>query len=172
MSDASSQRRGCSRFFDEHRREFDGTQVSARHILFMLPPDADRSTVDEASRRLVSLREQINRQEISFVEAARQHSQAPSSRSGGDVGSFPFRGVMPVPFATAAFAAPVGELLGPVRTPAGLHLILVTAETPGQLSLEDVRGELQTHLSQELWEAQVASERASATIIRAADPLP
>ncbi len=153
-------------YFEEHRRELDGTQVRARHILIKLPADADAAKDEQARVTLTQLRRQIEAGALNFGDAAKVSFQAPSASAGGDVGFFPHRGVMPVAFANAGFATSVGKVAGPVRTPAGLHLIEVTEEKPGQLSLEDVRDEVVALLSREWWETEVAAERAQATIVR------
>lgn len=62
---------------------------------------------------------------LDFPTAARQHSDDPaSSESGGDVGWFS-RGRMVEPFEEAAFDSPPGELVGPVETLFGYHVLQV-----------------------------------------------
>lgn len=61
-----------------------------------------------------------------FADQAREHSDCPSGRSGGDLGDFG-RGVMVASFEDAAFALDVDELSGPVETDFGYHLISRTA---------------------------------------------
>jgi len=60
-----------------------------------------------------------------FEEAAKEYSNCPSGKKGGDLGYFG-RNVMVVEFDHAAFEAPVGEVTNPVQTNFGWHLILVT----------------------------------------------
>ncbi|MFD5552247.1 peptidylprolyl isomerase [Streptomyces sp. NPDC059578] len=60
-----------------------------------------------------------------FAELARQHSSCPSSRDGGNLGSFG-PGQMVPEFDQVVFSAPVGTVQGPVRTQFGQHLIEVT----------------------------------------------
>jgi parvulin-like peptidyl-prolyl isomerase len=60
-----------------------------------------------------------------FEAAARQHSDDPASRDmGGDVGWFG-RGRMVEPFERAAFESQPGELVGPVETLFGYHVLQV-----------------------------------------------
>jgi peptidyl-prolyl cis-trans isomerase C len=57
-----------------------------------------------------------------FANIAKQFSLCPSSKRGGDLGSFG-RGVMVKEFETAAFALSKGETSKPVKTKFGYHII-------------------------------------------------
>lgn len=151
--------------YEAHRRELDGTKLRARHIVIKVAPDAAEEAWIDAELRLGKVREQIASGEITFAEAVEQYSEGPSVDAGGDVGYFPFRGIMSAPFADAAFALKTGELSPAVRTAAGLHLIEVTDEQPGQLSLEDVRPAVFERISQRMWDQQVAELRPRAKIV-------
>ena len=61
-----------------------------------------------------------------FAEIARQHSTCPSSRDGGDLGTFG-RGQMVKEFDTVVFSAPLNTVQGPVRTQFGYHLLEVSS---------------------------------------------
>ena len=60
----------------------------------------------------------------SFEATAQIQSEGPSAPNGGFLGWFG-KGKMAAPFEEAAFAAPVGEVVGPVLTQFGYHLIKV-----------------------------------------------
>lgn len=60
----------------------------------------------------------------SFADLAKQHSMCPSGRKGGDLGWFR-KGMMVREFEEAAFNHAKGEIVGPVRTQFGWHLIQV-----------------------------------------------
>ncbi len=60
-----------------------------------------------------------------FADLARIHSQDPgSAQNGGDLGYFA-RGAMVKPFEDAAFAGRVGDIVGPVISQFGIHIIKV-----------------------------------------------
>ncbi|EGH01712.1 PpiC-type peptidyl-prolyl cis-trans isomerase [Pseudomonas amygdali pv. aesculi str. 0893_23] len=61
-----------------------------------------------------------------FAEIAKANSSCPSSRQGGDLGSFG-PGQMVKEFDTVVFSAPVNTVQGPVKTQFGYHLLEVTS---------------------------------------------
>jgi len=99
-------------------------QVRASHILLMFAGSARSAATRskaEAEAEIVQIKEQIDGG-ADFAEMARSHSDCPSSRQGGDLGSFA-RGMMVPEFEEAAFELGVGETSGVVETPFGYHLI-------------------------------------------------
>ncbi len=73
----------------------------------------------------------------SFESMAQIHSEGPSAANGGFLGWFG-KGKMTPAFEEAAFAAPVGEVVGPILTQFGYHIIKVesTREVDGQPEVE------------------------------------
>ena len=65
---------------------------------------------------------------IEFADLAKENSQCPSGRSGGDLGEFG-PGLMVKEFDEVVFSAPVGEVQGPVKTQFGYHLLEVTSRS-------------------------------------------
>ena len=63
-----------------------------------------------------------------FAEMARQHSQCPSGKQGGDLGEFG-PGQMVKEFDDVVFSAEVGKVHGPVKTQFGFHLIEITSRS-------------------------------------------
>ncbi|OZI60540.1 peptidylprolyl isomerase [Bordetella genomosp. 11] len=60
-----------------------------------------------------------------FAQVAREHSQCPSGRDGGNLGTFG-PGQMVREFDEVVFSAPVKVVQGPVKTQFGYHLVEVT----------------------------------------------
>ena len=60
-----------------------------------------------------------------FAKLAKMFSQCPSGKSGGDLGYFG-KGQMVKPFEDACFKAKTGDIVGPVKTQFGWHIIKVT----------------------------------------------
>lgn len=88
-------------------------EVRASHLLV--------ANEEEAAK----LREQIEKEEISFADAAAKFSKCPSGSQGGDLGFFG-KGRMVPQFEEAAFNMKVGELSQPIQTQFGWHLLIVT----------------------------------------------
>ena len=86
-------------------------QVSAAHILVRTEQEA------------IALRQQLA-DGADFGDLARKHSTCPSGRDGGDLGWFR-KGQMVPGFERAAFAGEKGEVVGPVKTQFGYHLIRI-----------------------------------------------
>ena len=99
-------------------------QVRASHILLMYAGSA-RSTAsrskDEARQQIVELETQI-KGGADFASLAKEHSDCPSGKQGGDLGSFG-PGQMVKPFEEAAYSLDVGATSGVVETDFGYHLI-------------------------------------------------
>jgi peptidyl-prolyl cis-trans isomerase C len=150
-------------YFDEHHAEFDGTRVRASQILIRVPPNDEEGRRD-AEAELKDLRKQILAKKITFEQAARDRSQAPSREEGGDVGFFPYAGKQPKQFSQEAFRLRVGEVSQPFSDRYGVHLCVVTEREPGDLSLEDVRDDVLARMRDELWKEMAADLRAKAKI--------
>lgn len=63
-----------------------------------------------------------------FAELAKEHSNCPSGRRGGELGEFG-PGMMVKEFDEVVFSADLNTVQGPVRTQFGYHLLEVTSRT-------------------------------------------
>jgi len=61
-----------------------------------------------------------------FAQVAKDNSSCPSSRQGGDLGTFR-PGQMVKEFDTVVFSAPLNQVQGPLKTQFGYHLVEVTS---------------------------------------------
>jgi parvulin-like peptidyl-prolyl isomerase len=139
-------------YFREHRREFDGTEISVSHVLLRPAAGDGRKAVDALVDQARSIRAEVVSGELSFDEAARRHSDAPSAGEGGQLGLIGRRGPMVESFSRAAFALEAGQVSRPVTTRFGVHLIRCDQVKPGSRSLDEVRKELEAALARELLE--------------------
>ncbi len=130
--------------YDANKKEYE--QVNARHILiaFKGSPAAQAGkkelTEDEAKAKAEDIKKKLDAG-AKFEELAKSESDDTASGSrGGELGSFS-RSQMVEEFEKAAFEAKVGEIVGPVRTQFGYHIIKV--ESHSSQSLADVRANLE-----------------------------
>jgi len=130
------------------------TEYNAAHILV--------ATVEKAEALKAELAGGAD-----FAELARQHStDTGSGANGGDLGWFGL-GVMVQPFEAAVVGATVGEVVGPIQTDFGQHLILVKeTRIAARPTLEEIRDELAAEIENAAIEARIGELTAAATITR------
>lgn len=101
-------------------------RVWARHIL--IQPDSEAEDEEaakaEAQATAQDLYDQLIAGEADFGDLAAEYNPDSTSATGGDLGWFS-RGQMVGPFEEAAFAGEVGDIVGPVETQFGYHLIQI-----------------------------------------------
>lgn len=102
------------------------TSLHASHILIpwkgcLRSPKDTRRSKAEALALAKEILAKI-RGKAAFEDLAKQYSSCPSASSGGDLGEFD-RGQMDPAFEKALLGAQVGEVVGPVETGFGYHLI-------------------------------------------------
>ena len=143
-------------YYDSHKDEFARQeQVRARHILIMVN---DQTTDEQARQRIEAARARLQKGEP-FGKVAGEVSEDPSSKvRNGDLGYFA-RGAMVKEFEDAAFNAQKGQVIGPVKTTYGYHLIEVLDKLPGgqqpfEAVREAIRGRLASERTQEMAEAK------------------
>ena len=107
-------------------------QTRARHILVR---QSEVVSEADARRRLSDLRERIIKGGESFPDLARLHSEDGSAARGGDL-DWVYPGDTVPDFERALDALKPGELSQPVRTPFGMHLILVLERRLADMSAE------------------------------------
>lgn len=91
------------------------TKATARHILV--------DTLEQCE----ALKTKIEGGE-DFAETAMEHSSCPSGLQGGDLGEFG-PGQMVAEFDQVVFSGALNEVLGPVKTQFGYHLLEVTSRS-------------------------------------------
>jgi len=133
----------------------------ASHILIAVKPDASEALKAAAKQKATEILAKARAKPDAFAELAKTYSQDPGSAAqGGDLGSFG-RGAMLKPFEDAVFSAKVGDIVGPVQTDFGYHIIKVTGITPAHVqSFDEVKGRI---------EADLKRQKASQKFAAAAD---
>lgn len=167
---------------------FDGSMVSARHILFT--PGTDKAKQEEAAGKLRGIKQAIEQEankamaaapapadplqkeqirtqktEELFAAFAQRDSQCPSKKDGGDLKFFPRAGAMVEPFAKAAFEMKPYQMSDVVATEFGYHLILVTAKKPGTpKKYEEVKEDVKLLYAMKLREAVLGQMKPKAKV--------
>ncbi len=119
-------------FYKENKDFFDGTTVRVSHIVKRLPSTATDAEKAKERQALTELRQRlVSDPKADFAELAKQHSQDPQAKAGGDLGWIP-RKWFDEAFSKAAFALQVGQVSEVVQTDYGLHLIKVTERKVGK----------------------------------------
>lgn len=134
-------------YYDGHQDEFrQEEQVRARHILLKTTPTRDANATRAATE---ALRRRIEAGEP-FDKVARENSEDESNAPrGGDLGTFS-RNQMVKPFSDAAFGAQVGQVVGPVQTDFGFHLIeVLDKQAGGVMPFEQAKAIINSRLTGE-----------------------
>jgi peptidyl-prolyl cis-trans isomerase D len=125
--------------YDDNIKQYaKAEQRQASHILITVKPDASDTDKAAAKAKADALVAQLKKNPTQFAELAKQNSQDPGSATqGGDLGLFARDGSMVKPFEDAVFGAKQGEIVGPVQTEFGWHIIKVTAIKPAKTQTFD-----------------------------------
>ncbi len=132
---------------------------SAAHILIAVKPDAKEEEKAAAKKQALEVYAKAKAAPARFADLAREFSKDPgSAEQGGDLGSFA-RGSMVKPFEDAVFAAKEGDLLEPVQSDFGWHVIKVGSVRPTRiLPFDEVKAQIEAELKK-----QKASQKFAAS---------
>lgn len=136
VRDITATREECRAYYEENPGQFaKGPMATAKHILM------------DTEEGILKIKEEIASGGITFEEAAGKYSSCPSRSRGGSLGTFG-RGQMVPEFDRAVFEGEAGQLIGPVKTQFGYHLIHIDALDPGQtLSFEEAFPQIRQQLT-------------------------
>ena len=128
LKDVTVEAEEVEAFYELNKAQFQkGESVCAKHILV--------DTEEECNDILAK----VTSGEMTFEAAAKEFSKCPSGQNGGDLGEFG-KGQMVPEFEQAAFAAELEQVVGPVQTQFGYHLIKVTAKSEAKVAaFEEVK---------------------------------
>ena len=103
-------------------------RAKVRHLLIPIRPS--ETAKEKTVLQLKDIKEKIIKGS-SFSEMAIKHSEDPGSKDNGGSLGWVSRGSLVKEFETAAFTAEIGEIVGPIETDFGFH-ILETLERKGE----------------------------------------
>ncbi len=136
-------------YYEINADEFSEPEMAhARHILFRVNENADPEEVAKAHDRADAVLK-MAREGIDFAELAKEYSEGPTAKDGGDLGWFA-KDQMVKPFSDAAFSMKIGEISELVRTQFGFHIIKLEERREARSrTFEEVKDELRTKLTRE-----------------------
>ncbi|MGD9707277.1 MAG: peptidylprolyl isomerase [Candidatus Delongbacteria bacterium] len=124
-------------YFTNNPNEYPKTaeQRNFEYVLFSTAP-----TAKDSALALDDINYAMNQIDngIAFEEVAKNYSEDPSAQNGGDLGYFE-RGKMVPEFEEAAFNGDIGEVVGPVKTKFGYHIIKITDKKTEKKVVKEVK---------------------------------
>ncbi|HEY4220839.1 MAG TPA: peptidylprolyl isomerase [Myxococcota bacterium] len=137
----------AKKYYEENKDKYkQKEQINAQHILFKI----EKTTTDaEKKKKLADAKKvfaEAKKPGADFGELAKKYSDGPTAQRGGDLGTFS-RGRMVKQFEDVAFAGKPGDILGPVETQFGYHIIKINEKTPEvQRPYDEVKDSILTSL--------------------------
>ncbi len=114
-------------FYARNRDKYAGGRWEVSQIFLKMDPKDDTSVgiAELRMNDIVSELRDASSIETAFAAAAREHSDAGTSNDGGKIGWVEGNGDLPSAVMKSVREAKIGKVTGPIRSPLGLHLILV-----------------------------------------------
>ncbi len=134
-------------FYEQVKEKYESPERRhARHILVTASDGLDDTAAGKKAEELATQA----KSGVDFAELAQQNSKDPgSAQQGGDLG-WAQRGMFVGPFEDALFSMKPGDIVGPVKSQFGYHIIKLEGVETGQLrSFDDVRPELEAEYRQD-----------------------
>jgi len=121
-------------------------EVRARHIFIATPQNATQAQVAAALARAERALQRVKSGET-FALVAREMSEGPTAKQGGDLGYFR-RGLMLPAIEQAAFSLKPGEVSQIVKTSSGFHIVMAEDRRPiPPKPLAEVKEEIRNRLA-------------------------
>jgi peptidyl-prolyl cis-trans isomerase C len=140
-------------YYEENQDRYSTAEVHAMHIL----------VGDEVQAR--EILKMAKDPKNDFQALAEKYSKDPSAKNNrGDIGFFGRDRMVPE-FTNAAFEAKAGEIVGPIKTSYGYHIIKVIEKKPGKvLEYSDVEARVKNDLQTELTATYLRKLRQQAKV--------
>jgi parvulin-like peptidyl-prolyl isomerase len=100
------------------------------HIILLTRPGMNEAEMKDLRARANKVLDDVKSNKKSFEDLARQYSEGPSAKTGGDVDWGARHKLLPEYYEAALALKNVGEVSGIVETPYGLHIIKLTGRKP------------------------------------------
>jgi parvulin-like peptidyl-prolyl isomerase len=145
----------AKKYYDLNKRKYSTDKVQVQHILL-----SDEKTAIEVLK-------QAKAKDADFQKLAERHSKDPSAKNNrGDVGVITRDAPFVDEFKNAAFDASQGEIVGPVKTQFGYHIIKVVDKKPGKvMGYDEVEMKVKADLQKEMVQNYVIQLKKGATLV-------
>lgn len=145
----------AKKYYEGNRRQYSTDKVQVQHILL-----SDEKTALEVLK-------QAKAPNADFQKLAETLSKDPSAKNNrGDLGVITRDAPFVASFKEAAFAAKVGDIIGPVKTQFGYHVIKILDKAPGKvLNYDEVELRVKADLQREMVFNYVTQLKKSAGIV-------
>lgn len=152
-------------YYNQHKTEFEVPQTATvRHILVKVEPGPDGKVDPKADAAAKAKAEEYLKQAKSganFAEMAKKYSD--DKGTGDNTLDVTPQGALVPEFKQAALAAKTGEIVGPVKTMFGYHIIKVESNVPAHTKpLPEVKEQIATVLSAQ--KAADAAQKAASNL--------
>ncbi|MEC9094317.1 MAG: peptidylprolyl isomerase [Planctomycetota bacterium] len=153
------------KYFDQHRRKIDGTELRVSHILIQPENGNQKESWEEAFRRAKKIYADLASKKITFEKAVIEHSSGATKINKGELGWINWHGPMAPEFTVTSFQLKPGQISKPVSTSFGFHLIKLLEEKPGKTKMEAVRPQIVHSVKRYLFE-WLAQKQAKQTSVK------
>lgn len=145
------------KWYKTHSSQFiEPKKANVSHILVPLAQDAQPDAVSAAQAIMNEIQKKLAEGK-SFAELADKQNGPQAAGKGGDLGWIEPGATVPE-FEKAVFSAAKGQIVGPVRTQFGLHLIQVNDIKEGrQKSFSEVESDIRKNIASEKGKAEVSN---------------
>jgi len=146
--------KAAKNYYDAHKNRYSTDQVHVQHILL-----ADEDKAKEVLNKAKA-------PNTDFQELAEKMSRDPSAKNNrGDIGMINRDSPFVQEFKDAAFRAKKGEIVGPVKTAFGYHVIKVVEKKPGKpLEYDEVEMRVKQEMQHDVVNAYVSKLKQTAKI--------
>jgi len=104
--------------------------IRTSHIILLSKPGMNEEELRELRTRAGTILETVKTSKKSFEDLARQYSEGPSAKTGGDVDWGARHKLLPEYYEAALQIEKIGGFSGVVETPYGFHIIKLTGKRP------------------------------------------
>jgi len=106
----------------------DNPLLRTSHVILLSKPGMNEAEVNDLKARATDVLKKINSGKKTFEEYAKEYSEGPSAKTGGDVDWGARHKLLPEYYEAALALKKIGDVSGLVETPYGIHIIKLTGK--------------------------------------------